>query len=177
MDNTSEHVLFKQINRLFWLIWILLPFYLYKAIPWLESPPGNMFLSQQELCSVDATQQLSVTGQWIAWIYFGINTLIYLTLFGLMHHLVHTFAKGEVFLKKTLTFMGYIAGLVISWPLIDVVSFNVIGWLLQRMGELSVFHPDFQVDVMTLGSGAFLLVIRVILSHALKLHDESRYTI
>lgn len=177
MEDARAQQLFIHINRLFWFIWISLPFCLYKAIPWLESSPDELFLIQQEPCSAQAVKGLSNAGHWLTWGYFGINTVLYLALFGLMHYLVHTFAKGQVFLAKTLVFMGYIAGLVICWPLIDVISFNLVAWQLTRMGDLPVFQPDLRLDVMTLGSGFFLLVIRVILSHALKLHEESRYTI
>lgn len=177
MEDARAQRLFIRINQLFWLIWVLLPFCLYKAIPWLESSPDQLFLAQQEPCADNAVQQLSMHGEYLAWLYFGLNTGIYLVLFALMHRLVYRFAKGQVFLEQTLVVMGYIAGLVISWPLIDVVSFNLLGWMLAASGDLPVFNPDLRIDVMTLGSGFFLLVIRVILSHALKLHEESRYTI
>jgi hypothetical protein len=177
MEDVHAQRLFIQINRLFWLIWVLLPFCLYKAIPWLEGSPDQLFLAHQEPCAGNAVKTLSETGQYFAWLYFGINTGIYLVLFGLMHRLVHGFAAGKVFLKQTLVMMSYIAGLVICWPLVNVVSFNLVGWQLANMGDLQVFQPDFRMDVMTLGSGFFLLVIRVILSHALALHEESRFTI
>ena len=176
MEDIRAQQLFVRINRLFWLIWVLLPFCLYKAIPWLEGSPDQIFLTQQTTCA-DPAQRLSPTGQSLAWVYFGVNTGIYLVLFALMHRLVHGFAKGQVFIEQTLTYMGYIAGLVIAWPLVDVVMLNAVSWQLAAIGDLTHFTPDLRIDVMTLGSGFFLWVIRVILSHALALHEESRYTI
>jgi hypothetical protein len=175
MNEDKSLKLFKRINLIFWGIWLLIPCYIAASTFFWDQTV--IFSGLGEGCTDAANRILSEKGKIAALLFFTFDTLLYLILFALMHVMVNDCAKGSVFIGKSVSIMGYIAMLIIIWPLLHVATFNLTKYFLFSIGDLPEFKPEYTVDVMMIGAGFFFLMLRFVLLHALKLHEDSKLTI
>ena len=167
--------IFNLINLLFWAIWVAVPFYIASSTQyWNEA---IIFSGLENGCKETAPTKLSHHGEIAASIFFVIDTLIYLTLFGLMHFLVNDCAKGRFLISRTISVMGYIAAIVILWPIFSLISYNLTKYYLFLIGDIPHTNPDYQIDIIMIGAGFFFIVIRYILIHALKMQEEAKLVV
>lgn len=175
MSEDKSLKLFKRINLIFWGIWLLIPFYIAASTYFWDQTV--IFSGLGEGCTEAASRVLSEKGKIAALLFFTFDTMLYLILFALMHVMVNDCAKGRVFIGKSVSTMGYIAVLIIIWPFLNIVTFNLTKYFLFSIGDLPAFKPEYSIDVVMIGAGFFFLMLRFVLLHALKLHEDAKLTI
>jgi hypothetical protein len=175
MSEDKSLKLFKRINLIFWGIWLFIPFYITASTYFWDQT--IIFSGLENGCTEAATKELSEKGKIAAILFFTFDTTLYLVLFGLMHAMVNDCSKGRIFIGKSISIMGYISALIVVWPFLDMLTFNVTKYYLFSIGDIPEFKPEYYVDVVMIGAGFFFLLLRFVLLHALKLHEDSKLTI
>jgi len=175
MDEDKSLKFFNLINLIFWGIWLLVPFFIVASTYFWDQ--AVVFSGIENGCTQAAVRELSQKGKIAAVLFFMFDTLLYLILFALMHLMVNDCAKGRVFIGRSISIMGYIAALAIVWPFLFAVTFNLTKYYLFSIGDLVEFKPDYTLDVLMIGAGCFFLMLRLVLLHALKLHEDAKFTI
>jgi hypothetical protein len=175
MDEDKSLKLFKIINLIFWGIWLLTPCFIAASTYFWDQT--IIFSGIENGCTEAANKELSQEGKIAAMMFFIFDTMLYLILFALMHYMVNDCAKGRIFIGRSISIMGYIAALVIVWPFLTTVTFNLTRYYLFFIGDLVEFKPEYSVDVLMIGAGFFFLVLRFVFLHALKLNEEAKLTV
>jgi hypothetical protein len=175
MNEDKSLKLFNHINLIFWGIWLLIPFYIAASTYFWDQTV--IFSGLGDGCTETANKTLSEKGKIGAVLFFTFDTLLYIILFAFMHVMVNDCAKGRIFIRKSVSIMGYIAGLIIVWPFLTVATFNLTKYFLYSIGDLPEFKPEYTIDVVMIGAGFFFLMLRFVLLHALKLHEDAKLTI
>ena len=173
-ENTSLR-LFKRINLIFWGIWLVIPFMIVASTYFWDQTV--IFSGIDNGCTEAASKILSEKGKMAALLFFTFDTMLYLILFALMHVMVNDCAKGRIFIDRSISIMGYIAGIIIIWPFLTIATFNLTKYFLYSIGDLPEFKPEYTIDVVMIGAGFFFLMLRFVLLHALKLHEDAKLTI
>jgi hypothetical protein len=172
VQEVKRRKIFNLINFAFWGIWLIVPFYIAASTYyWNEA---IIFSGIEDACSSVAAPELSFNGKIATNMFFVFDTLIYLILFGLMHVLVNDCAKDRFLVNRSVSIMGYIAAVVILWPIFTLITFNLTKYYLFSIGDINQFNPEYQIDVIMIGAGFFFIVLRFILVHAFKLQEEAK---
>jgi hypothetical protein len=167
--------LFKIINLLFWAIWVAIPFFIAASTNFWDK--AIIFSGIESGCTEAATKELSDAGKTAAFLFFMFDTLLYLIIFGLMHAMVRACAKGRLFINRSISIMGYIAAVVFVWPFLSVITFNLTRYYLVTIGDLPAFKAEYQLDPVMIAAGLFFFVLRLVLQHALKMHEDAKLTV
>ena len=175
MDEDKSLKLFRRINLIFWGIWLVIPFMIAASTFFWDQTV--IFSGLENGCTEAASKALSEKGKIVATLFFTLDTVLCLILFALMHLMVNDCAKGRLFIDRSISIMGYIAALVIVWPFLNTITFNMTTYYLFSIGDLAEFKPEYSVDVVMIGAGFFFLVLRFVLLHALKLHEDAKLTV
>ena len=175
MDDLRTINILKGVNVFFWFIWAAIPFCIAASLSWWDMT--TIFEGPNTVCSETAMKGFSENGKIATTVFFVIDTMLSIILFALMHILVHASASGRVFIQKTLSILGYMAALVTAWPFISIGSLNITKYYLFSIGDLPSFDPEYMIDVVMLGCGLFVFVLRLIFRHALNLHEDARLTV
>jgi hypothetical protein len=166
---------FKVINLLFWAIWVAIPFCIAASTDFWDK--AIVFSGIESGCTEAATKELSDAGKTAAFLFFVFDTLVYLILFGLMHIMVRDCAKGRLFINRSISIMGYIAAVVFVWPFLTLITFNLARYYLVTTGDLPIFKAEYQLEPIMIGAGLFFFVLRLVLQHALKMHEDAKLTV
>lgn len=175
MTGSRSERIFKYINLFFWFIWASMPFCIYHSLDYWNVP--FIFVGPEHACAPDFPKTFSEAGRLIAGSVFCTDIIFSLLFLGVMHRLVMASARGEFFITQTLRTMGHLAILLISWPIVIIAVFNCAKYALFRIGDLPAFIPSYQPDFIQIGAGLLVVVLKLILAHALELHEESKLTV
>jgi hypothetical protein len=175
MNEKKSLKLFEHINLFFWGIWLLIPFYIAASSYFWDQ--AIIYSGLENGCTEAVNKILSTNGKIAAMLFFIFDTMLYLILFALMHFMVNNCAKGRIFIGQSILIMGYIASLIIIWPFLHTLTFNLTKYYLFSIGDLANFNPDYTIDVVMVGAGFFFLVLRFILVHAMKMHEDAKLTV
>ena len=171
----EERLVFKRIERGFWLLWAIAPILLllcihyawsYAYAPPIDGEAGTIPVSSY-----------SFRGQLLVAIDMFINVAICVTLVTLMHRLVRRFARGEMLISATLRTMNNIAWLMLIYALMEIPFYNLNIYLLYSWGDLTTWQPVYFIDVMGLAFALTLFALRTLISHAIRLKEDVDLTV
>jgi hypothetical protein len=174
---------FSLLDKLFWLLWILLPvMFAYLVVALLD----NTVISEMQgtagekaacAATVPNPANYSTTGKFLFWTGIAYVFSFYAILMFLLHRMIHRFAKGHMFVDDTLRSMHQLGVVLIGFSLIQSLVSMISSFGLQATDNVPVFYYNFIPDPAPLAVGLFLLAIKYVLKNAMALKTENELTI
>ena len=171
----EDRLVFKRIERGFWLLWAIAPMLLALCIHYSWIYPYSLVLDGEG--RTIPVSEFSFRGQLLVALEMLINAGICITLVVCMHRLVRCFARGDMLISATLRTMNTIAWLLLSYAFIGISLYNLNLYLLYRWGDLSAWHPVYFIDAMALAFALTLFALRTLISHAIRLKEDVDLTV
>jgi len=116
-------------------------------------------------------------GKILASAFLGLNFILYIFLLAYMHILIRQFRHGSLFVDGTLKYMGRIAFLLLAWPFFRTALFNITSYILFILHDASEWKLQYGLDLSLVAAGMVILALRLVMSHAIKLHQDAQYTV
>lgn len=170
-----EKRLFILLNRLFWVLWVVLPLVIGWALHY--SYDKGIIGREGNNCSVHYISKFSVQGQTLIYTYVALQIIPYILGMGLIHRLISQFAKGEVYVDRTLRSINWIALIIFMVPFLDTIFSNILSYALYHYGDMPSMDLSYFIDVGTLAIALALWSLRLVVSHAIGMNKEMDYTI
>lgn len=174
-DKKTDTQIFSRLDKAFWMAWGALPFLAGLRIYFLYT--SAYFNAGGIAGGEKAIIEFSPMGQILATSFLCINLILYIALLAYMHTLTRQFQRGSLFVENTLKYMKRIAILMIAWPFVKVISFNLASHALVRLGDVHEWKLQFDLDLALISAGLVILALRLVMSHAIKLHHDAQYTV
>lgn len=171
----SDTNIFNHLDRAFWMVWGVLPFVAGLRIYFLFT--SDYFNAKGTAGGEKSIMEFSLAGKIVACSFLGIGMVFYVLLLGFMHALIRQFQHGSLFVERTLTCMTRISVVLIAWPFAILVLFNATSYSLFRFGDLQDWTLKFGLDLPLIAAGLVILALRLVMSHAVKLHHDAQFTI
>jgi len=172
--------LFRLLDRLFWLVWLGLPFMIYMTVRTADGAQLDALFDAADQACMEAAPTLgrmSAAGRSIWWTALIVQYSIYAVLLFLAHRMIHRFAGGRILVTETLGGLRGVALIITAYPFYDLVSRNLLTFGLATTGDLKAFLPDPGIDVTVLGVGLLILTLVAALRHAVTLQQDADLTI
>lgn len=171
----TDTKIFSYLDKVFWMMWGALPFIigfrLYFVFTYAYfDVDGNL---GQEIPLIEFT----LAGKILACTFLGLGTVFYVLLLAFMHSLIRHFQHGNLFVERTLKSMTRIGTLLIMWPILMLTTFNATSYFLHRLGDLKEWSFHYGLDLPLIAAGLVILALRLVMSHAIKLHHEAQFTV
>ena len=173
MDNSSK--IFQKLDRAFWVVWSAFPFFLGYGVYYVVT--DGFFSSKTDPSKNFPIMNFSVMGKLLASSYIGLNIILYILLFLFIHTLINHFRRGNIFVRNTLTYMHRIAWLLLAWPFIEIMQYNLVAFSLDCLGDVPNWEPSYCIDLTFIALGLVILALRLVMFHAIKLHKDMQYTV
>lgn len=174
-DKKTDTQIFSRLDKAFWMVWGALPFIAGLRIYFLFT--YAYFNTEGTTGGEMPIMEFSLAGKILACSFLGVGTVFYVLLLGFMHALVRQFQHGNLFVERTLKCMTRIAAVLISWPFVILVLFNATSYGLFRLGDLQNWTLQYGLDLPLIAAGLVILALRLVMSHAIKLHHDAQYTV
>jgi len=169
--------LFSTLNRLFGLAWLLFVVMIGVNIHHVfdMNTARDILTSAQVAClqSLPIPMNYSPTGKIVFWVLFIIGNLFYCGMLSVVHRAIARFARGEILVSATLHSFRQLGVLIVSWALYESVSANILSYTLYRAGGFRAFTFSYDLDVVGLTVGLFILTFNFALERAIELQEES----
>lgn len=94
-----------------------------------------------------------------------------------VHLAIHRFARGQIFVHRTLEGVRYLGFLIVGLGIYESVVNNGLIYGLYLTGDVARFQADYSLDVPTLAVGVFILTFKFILERAITLQEDVDLTI
>ena len=173
MKQTDLKVL-KRLDAVLWFIWLLAPIYIFMAIKSTWSAPYiDLHLPKKAL----VVSAYSLNGQILIAASLVFEIVFYVLIVLLIHRLVRQFIKGEILISATLTTMKRFAYLFITVPLALFVIYNINLYLLYKFGDLPMWEPLYQPDLVAFSIGLLFLALHILIKHAVALQKDIDLTV
>ena len=166
----------KRLDAVLWFIWLLAPIYIFIAIKSTWSAPyidTGLDLTKKVL----AVSAYSFNGQLLIADGLVFEIAFYVLILLLTHLLVRQFIKGEILISATLTTMKRLAYLFIIMPLALFVIYNLNLYLLYKFGDLPIWEPHYQPDLVAFAIGLLFLALHILIKHAVALQKDIDLTV
>ena len=171
----SETGILNFLDKAFWAVWIALPFLIGARVYF--GVTSTHFNAGAGACAGLPIIDFSMQGKILAGIFIGINVLLYLILLGCMHSLIRQFRRGSLFVEATLNSIVRIALLLLIWPFFQLIFLNLTSYVLFVLGDVSDWKLQYGLDLSLITSGMVILALRLVMSQAIKLHQDAQFTI
>lgn len=172
--NTDTQI-FNNLNKAFWVVWGVLPLITVVQIYiFLTSAYFNPDGSNGGEISI---MGFSLAGKVLVSCFLCVNIVLYVTLLAHMHILVHQFRDDNPFVDSTLKYMKRIAILMVVWPFIKTIFFNLTSYGLVQFEDADNWKLQYDLDLPLISAGLVILALRLVVSHAIKLHHDAQYTV
>lgn len=171
----SDIVIFSRLNKAFWMIWGAVPFIVGIRIYFLFTTA--YFNVDGGICGGIPIMEFSMLGKILASAFLGLNLILYIFLLAYMHILIRQFRHGSLFVDGTLKYMGRIAFLLLAWPFFRTALFNITSYILFILHDASEWKLQYGLDLSLVAAGMVILALRLVMSHAIKLHQDAQYTV
>lgn len=173
---------FRRLDLAFWVIWAALPVMVWLAYRTTTTASASIAASlnpEQAKCAGIVTNPLDMSpqGQLLFWTLFGLQLSFFAVFIGILHRMVHRFARGRIFVSETLQGMWWMGIILVIWPFIDLITGNAVAYALHEMGDRKFFLPSYNVDIGTIAGGVFLMALKFVIEHAIVLQSENELTI
>jgi hypothetical protein len=171
----EEQLVFKRIERGFWLLWALAPILLALSVHYLWSYPYSLVVDVDgRTIPVSA---FSFRGQLLVAMELFVNAGICIAVVVCMHRLVRCFVRGDMLISATLQTMNTIAWLLLAYAILGIPLYNLNVYLLYRWGDLPAWQPVYFIDVMGLAFALTLFALRTLIRHAIRLKEDVDLTV
>jgi Protein of unknown function (DUF2975) len=157
---------FRRLDLAFWAIWAALP-----VVVWLA------YLRSTTASASIAASLGPDPGQLLFWTLFALQLSFFAVLIGILHRMVHRFARGRIFASETLQGVWWMGIILVIWPFIDLITSNAVAYALHEIGDVKFFLPSYNVDIGTIAGGMFLMALKFVIEHAILLQSENELTI
>ena len=171
---TDEKV-FNCLDKAFWMAWGALPFIAALRIYYLFT--SDYFNVDDNICSEVSIMHFSLAGKILTSAALCLNIVLYVALLAYMHTLTRQFRRGTLFVDGTLKYMQRIALLMVAWPFIKIISLSLTSYALFALGDVNEWNIKFNLDLPLISAGLVILALRLVMSHAIKLHHDAQYTV
>jgi hypothetical protein len=171
----TDAKIFTYLDRAFWMAWGALPFLAGFRIYFLFT--SAYFNADGSAGGEMPIMEFSLAGKILASSFLCVNVILYVALLAYMHTLTRQFQRGILFVDGTLKYMQRIALLMMAWPLIKVISYNLTSYTLVQLGDVHGWKLKFDLDLPLISAGLIILALRLVMSHAIKLHHDVQYTV
>jgi len=182
MVKPNRHQLwFRNLDRLFWALWALLPVMVWLAYRANVSLPAIAATLPPEeahcLKLLPSPLNMSEGGKILFWTLFAFEISIYPVLLFILHRIVHRFATGSIFVVETLASLGLMGAILIVWPFLQTLANNIVIYLLAKRHDLPAWIPTYGVDIGPIAVGILLISLKLVIDHAIGLKAENDLTI
>jgi hypothetical protein len=165
---------FKWLDAMFWGIWLLMPFIIWQDV----NPIWSLPYSYEEYnVGPPNVAAYSTQGKVLVYLATGLDSLFDLLILSLMHRLVRQFKRGELLIETTLCTMKYMACICITMPVVEILFYNLNGYLLYRLGDIPAWQPLYALQVMLVALGLFLFALQMLIQHAVALQKDVDLTV
>ena len=171
----EEQLVFKKIERGFWLLWAIAPILLVLSVHYTWSYPYALMMEGDGRTL--PVSSFSFRGQLLVAVELLMNIGICIALVVCMHRLVRCFARGEMLIVATLRTMHMIARLMLVYALMGISLYNLNLYLLYRWGDLPAWQPVYFIDVMALAFALTLFALRALIRYAIRLKEDVDLTV
>jgi hypothetical protein len=172
MKNADVKVL-KRLDAVLWGLWLIAPYFIFKAIKLTWSLPYNIDIIAQP--AIVATY--SIQGQIVIGLTIATNIAIFTFMVLLIHKLVRRFLKGEILISATLKTIKIMAYLFILMPFFSLLIYNFGLFMLHRFGDLKSWQPFYDLDIVGIATGLMFFALHILIQYALKLQKDVDLTI
>ncbi|MDR3435052.1 DUF2975 domain-containing protein [Telmatospirillum sp.] len=177
----SNMRLFRRLDRLYWLIWLLYPVTLWLSVHSILDTAAlrDIMKPNPAGCfeSLPLPANFSLSGKMVYWSLFASAHAFFVAMLVVVHTAIRRFAKGDVFVLKTLHSVRQLGMLIVGWAVYQLAFNNLMAYGLFVTGDLQGYHADYEVDVPTLAVGLFVLTFKFILERAVTLQEDVDLTI
>lgn len=173
MDKSTN--IFQKLDRAFWAVWAACPIAFGYAVYYIVTE--GIFMSRTDPGASFPITKFSLMGKLLASSYIGLNTILYILLFLFIHILINQFRRGNIFVRNTLTYMHRIAWLLLAWPFVEIIQYNLVAFGLDCLGDVPNWEPSYFIDLTFIALGLVILALRLVIHHAIKLHKDMQYTV
>lgn len=171
----SDTVIFSRLNKAFWMVWGAVPLIVGIRIYFLFTTA--YFNADGVVCGGIPILKFSLLGKILASAFLGLNVILYIFLLAYMHILIRRFRRGRLFVDGTLKYMKRIALLLLAWPFLRTALFNITSYMLFILHDASYWKPHYSLDLSLIAAGLVILALRLVISHAIELHQDTQYTV
>lgn len=171
----TDSKIFNYLDKGFWMTWGALPFIAGLRVYFLFT--SAYFNADGSAGGEMPIIQFSLAGKILASSFLCVNLILYVALLTYMHSLVRQFQRGNLFVDGTLKYMKRIALLMMAWPFIKVISYNLTSYTLVQLGDVHNWKMQFDLDLPLVSAGLIILALRLVMSHAIKLHHDAQFTV
>jgi Protein of unknown function (DUF2975) len=181
-EQSGKQNWFAVLDKLFWLLWILLPAMFVYLIVYLLDPIPTLIPNatpEQLQCveNIPIPSRFSTPGKLMFWSGIIFLFLFYATLMFMLHRMINRFAKGQMFVENTLRSMHQLGVVLIGFPLIQNLLSAVTTFGLQVTDNVPGNYFNAIPDPGPIAVGLFLLAIKHVLQKAIVLKTENELTI
>jgi Protein of unknown function (DUF2975) len=172
---------FTIMDRLFWVLWVLLPLTAIGLL-WIVNDPDTYtagLTPEQSACmaNLPLPPNYSTTGKLALGSIVAFNLVFYAVIMGILHRMIRRFAKGKQFDQHTLKSMQWFGIILIAFPFADMLLTNIVGYILTLTSDAGLFTTSFLVDIGPIAVGIFVLALMHVLKNAIALKTENDLTI
>ncbi|TYO65851.1 DUF2975 domain-containing protein [Bradyrhizobium hipponense] len=173
---------FRRLDLAFWAIWAALPVMVwlaYRANTTASAAIAASLSPDQAPCAgiVANPLHMSLPGKLLFWTLFTLQLSFFAVLIGILHRMVHRFARGRIFVSETLQGVWWMAIILVIWPFVDVITSNAVAYALYEIGDVKFHLPTYNIDVGTIAGGVFLMALKFVIEQAILLQSENELTI
>jgi hypothetical protein len=172
---------FQLLEKVFWVIWVLMPFLFYKLWKLVNDPATYMqgLTPDQVKCmsGIINPAQFSSWGTLIYNLPLIATFIFYVILIFNFHRMVRRFAAGGAFDAFTLRDMKTLGITLIVYPFFDFALGHFVSAALQYTGELKTASEPSFVDIGVVAAGFFIIALMIVLKNAIDLKSENDLTI
>jgi len=177
----SNMALFRRLNRLFWLVWLAYPVTVWLSVHSMLdiATLRDLMKSNPAGCmeSLPILANFSLNGQILYWVLFATAHGFFVAMLVVVHLAIRRFARGHLFVLKTLASFRQLGFLIVGWAVYQCVFNNLVAYGLFLTGDVQNFRPDYSIDLPTLAVGVFILTFKFILERAIMLQEDVDLTI
>ncbi|MGY4625826.1 DUF2975 domain-containing protein [Bradyrhizobium sp. USDA 4486] len=173
---------FRRLDLAFWAIWAALPVMVwlaYRANTTASASIAASLSPEQAKCAGIVANPLDMSrrGQLLFWTLFALQLSFFAVLIGILHRMVHRFARGRIFVSETLQGVWWMGIILVIWPFIDLITSNAVAYALHEIGDVKFFLPSYNIDIGAIAGGVFLMALKFVIEHAIRLQSENELTI
>lgn len=166
---------FSNLDKAFWVIWCALPLFAFIRIYYFFT--AGYFNPDGSHGGDMPIIEFSLLGKVFVSTFLCVNVILYIMLLAHMHILVRQFRNNSLFVGQTLKYMQRIALLMMAWPIIKTVLYNLTSYVLVQLGDAHNWSMRYELDLPLISAGLVILALRFVMYHAIKLHLDTLYTV
>jgi Protein of unknown function (DUF2975) len=181
INSNPSQKFFDRMNTAFCAIWILFPltvavllYYIANPQTMLEGLTPDQIKCLGEKLSFGQGSTANTIASSILILY---EVGFYILMFALLHRMIRSFKSGSIFVGKTLASVQMLGWILVFYPLVAKILNIAANAVLRNIGEPVVSGADYYIDLGPIAVGLFLVALKHVLHHAMRMKFENDLTI